>query len=77
MLHKKTKKQQLLIGIECGRIERSHSLRKEAAPRSGGTVVDTSVSLARWQQGEQDVARMGIVSGSAQAPRLTDITDAW
>ena len=32
---------------------------KEADPQSGGTALDTSVSLARWQQGEQTVAGVG------------------
>ncbi len=39
----------------------SHSVRKEAALDSGGTITDTSVSLARRQQGEQAVAVVGIV----------------
>ncbi len=39
----------------------SSSLRKEAALESGGTTADTSVSLARWQLGEQAVAGVGIV----------------
>ncbi len=34
----------------------SYSLRKEAALESGGKAVGASVSLARWQQGEQAVA---------------------
>ncbi len=48
--------------VECGGwVEDSRSLRKEAALESGGMAVDTSVSLARRQQGEQAVAGMGIV----------------
>lgn len=34
----------------------SHNLRAEAALMSGATIADTSVSLARWKQGEQTVA---------------------
>ncbi len=40
---------------------RRRSLRKEAASKSDDTTADTSVSLARWQQGEQAVACVGIV----------------
>ncbi len=63
-----------------GWVEKSHSLRKEAAVWSAGTAEDTSVSLARGQQSEQAVAGMGIVFQyslkSAKAAQLTDITDA-
>ncbi len=36
-----------------GWVEKSHSLRKEAALESGGMTANTSVSLARQQQSEQ------------------------
>ncbi len=39
-----------------GWVEESYSLRKGAALESGGVTADTSVSLARGQQGEQAVA---------------------
>ncbi len=35
--------------------------RKEAPLESSGTAADTSVSLAKWQQSEEDVAGVGIV----------------
>ncbi len=44
-----------------GKFEKSHSLKKEAALESGGTAADTSVLLARWQQGKQAVAGMVVV----------------
>ena len=34
----------------------SHCLKSEAAVKSGGTAVDTSVSVVRRQQGKQTVA---------------------
>ena len=47
---------------ECGGwTEESHGLRKEAVLISFGAAVDTSVSLARQQQGERPVAGVGIV----------------
>lgn len=67
--------------MECGGlIQYSHSLRKKLLQILVVPQLITSVSLARWQQGEQDEAVVGIVFyyplGSAQVPHLTDITDA-
>ena len=56
-----------------------HSLKKEAALQFGGTTLDTSVSLARQQQGERAVAGVSVLSFNilwAMCWRLTDITDA-
>ena len=41
--------------------EESHSLGHEALPSSGGTLADTSVYFARWQQGEQTVPGLCVV----------------
>ena len=38
------------------RIESSYSLENKAPLQSGGTALDSSVSFARWHQGEQTVA---------------------
>ena len=71
------------LGCSGGWNEPSHSLRQEAALWSGGTAADTSVSLARWQQGEQTVAGMGAVFqyrlGSEQTTQLTNVAslDRW
>ena len=47
---------------------------------SGGTAAYTSVSFARWRQGEQSVALVGVVFqyplGSGQTFHFTDVTDA-
>ena len=47
---------------------------------SGGTTADTSVSLVRWQQGEQTAAGVGVISyyslGSVQTSHFTDDNDA-
>ncbi len=57
-----TQKQIIMITVDCGGwVEESHSLRKEAALESGGTTVDTSVSLAKRQQGEQAAAGVCVV----------------
>ncbi len=51
----------------------------DAVLGSSGTAADTSVSLARQQQGEQAAAGVGIVLVSFRlctAPPLTDITEA-
>lgn len=46
---------------------------EEAALQSGYTAADTSVSLVRWQQGEQTAAAgLGVV---VFVSHLTDITD--
>ena len=45
----------------CSVEDEFRGLGKEAAPQSGGTAADTSVSFARWQQGEQTVAGVGVV----------------
>lgn len=37
-----------------------YSLKKEAALWSGGSAADTSVSVARQQQGEQAVTAVGV-----------------
>ena len=42
-------------------IEESGGPGDEALPLSGGTLADTSVYFARWQQGEQTVAGVGVV----------------
>ncbi len=48
--------------VECGGwIEKSPSLKEEAAFESGGTTADTSALLARRQQDEQAVGGVGIV----------------
>ncbi len=44
-----------------GGAEESHSLRREAVLEAGGATADTSVSFARWQQGEQAVSGVGMV----------------
>ena len=38
---------------------RGVDLREEAALQSAGVAVNTSVSLARWQEGSQAVATVG------------------
>lgn len=48
------------------------SLRKKAAPQSGCAAADTSVSLVKWQQGEQAVWRQWVFSFSMPY----NITDA-
>ncbi len=52
----KQNKKVLIMVAYGGYIEEPHSLRKEAVLESGGMAADTSVSLAKWQQGEQAVA---------------------
>lgn len=44
-------------------VDELRSLRKDTAPQSGGTAVDTSVSFGEWQQGEQTVAGVGVFKG--------------
>ncbi len=52
----------LMFKFKCrGWVKKSHSLRGKAALQSGGTAVDTSVALARQQQGEQAVAGVDFV----------------
>ena len=37
-------------------VQESHRLKSEAAVQSAGTATDTSISVVRWQQGEQTMA---------------------
>ena len=39
-----------------------HSLENQAALHSGGMAANTSVSFARWQQGEWTVTGVGVVN---------------
>lgn len=52
-----------------------------AALQSGGTASDTFVSFARWQQGEQNVAGVGVVFyyplGFAQTSHFQSVPRAF
>ena len=62
-----------------GWVQESH--RQEAALQSGGATADTSVSFARWQQGEQTVGGVAVVLASswfcADISSFYQIGDVW
>lgn len=53
-------------------VQACHSLERKAAPQSGASVADT-LSSARWQQGEQAVAWVGVKILWALCRHLTSL----
>ena len=49
------------------------SLREDAALQSGDTATDTSISLVRWQQGEEAVAGVGTVFKSRLCEQIVHV----